>query len=79
MNYLTSISIKGQITIPMVIRKKMNLQKNAKLLVFLNKKTEEIQLKPIPDFFDLAKNLKVKQKRDVLKAREYMEKHYERS
>lgn len=71
------MTIKGQITLPKVIRLKMKLQKNAKLGVFFDEKAGEIRVKPMTDFFELAKTFKVKNKKDVLKAREFLEKNYE--
>lgn len=70
MNYTTSLTVKGQLTIPRLIRKKMKLQKNGKLSVFLDEETNEIRIRPLPDFFELAASLAIKTKKDVLKARE---------
>ncbi|MEK9159789.1 MAG: AbrB/MazE/SpoVT family DNA-binding domain-containing protein [Patescibacteria group bacterium] len=78
MNYTTAMTIKGQITIPNFIRKKMQIQKNTKLSVFLDEKSGEIRVKPLPNFFELAGSMNVKNKKDVMKAREYMENNYER-
>lgn len=57
----------------------MNLKKNTKLVISLDEVTREILVKPLPDFFELAKTIKVKNKKDVLKSREFMENHYERT
>ncbi|MFA4814859.1 MAG: hypothetical protein WC924_01095 [Candidatus Gracilibacteria bacterium] len=56
----------------------MKLKKNIKLSIFLDEKVGEIRVKPLPNFFDLAGKVKIKNKKNVLKAREFMESHYER-
>lgn len=78
MTYTTHITVKGQITIPGAFRKKLQLKKSTKLSISLDEKTGEILVKALPDFFQLAKTLKVQHPKDVMKAREYMENNYER-
>ena len=78
MTYTTGITIKGQITIPSVIRKKMKLERSSKLSIFLDEKSGEIRVKALPNFFELAGSINIKNKKDVMKAREYMENNYER-
>ena len=78
MTYQTTITRKGQITIPKEIRDVLRLTKNKKLIVDFEKGKGEIRIKPSYDFLEVVKGIKVKKKMDVVKAREYMEKHYER-
>lgn len=78
MNYTTSITVKGQITIPRLIRKKMNLKSSTKLSVFLDEKTGEIRVRPLPDFFELVQAIKFKTKKNVMGARKSMDQNYER-
>ncbi len=79
MTYTTNITVKGQITIPGAFRKKLGLKKSTKLSVSLDETTGEILVKRLPDFFQLAKTLKLSRKKDVMGAREFMEKNYERN
>jgi len=78
MVYSTTITKKGQITIPKEIRDVLRLSEGKKLFVEFEKKKEEIRLKPYPDILEIAGKFKVKKKINVLKAREEMEKKYER-
>lgn len=78
MPYQTTITTKGQITIPKEIRDILRLREGRKMSIEIQAKNGEMRLKPYPDILELAGTLKVKKKMNVLKAREYMEKHYAR-
>lgn len=78
MPYQTTITTKGQITIPKEIRDILRLHEGRKMSIEIQAKNDEIRLKSYPDILELAGTLKVKKKMNVLKAREYMEKHYAR-
>lgn len=78
MTYQTTITKKGQITIPKEIRDILKLEEGKKLEVELERRKGEIKIKPAYDFLEIAKKIKVKKKIDPVKAREYMEKFYER-
>ena len=78
MSYQTTITRKGQITIPKEIRELLRLREGRKMSVELEAESEEIRVKPYPDILELAGTFKIKIKKNVLKAREEMEKHYER-
>lgn len=78
MTYQTTITRKGQITIPKEIRKILKLEPGEKLEIKFEKKKKEINIKPAYDFLKFVKKIKVKKKINPVKAREYMEKHYER-
>jgi AbrB family looped-hinge helix DNA binding protein len=78
MTYRTSITSKGQIAIPKEFRDHLQLRPSTRLIVELGSHGREIVIKPPVDFMEFARNIKVKKKIDPVKAREYMEKHYER-
>jgi len=78
MTYQTTITRKGQITIPKEIRDILALESGKKLELELEREKREVRIKPTHDFLELAKKIKVKKKIDPLKAREYMEKFYVR-
>jgi len=76
MSYQTTITKKGQITIPKEIREILRLNEGKTLQIELERKKEEIRIKPTLDFLKIAKEIKVKKKINPVKAREYMEKFY---
>lgn len=78
MHYPATITQKGQITIPKQIRDALALKPAQRIMIDLEKDTKEIKIKPVEDFLDIAKRIRVKKKISVLKAREYFEKNYER-
>lgn len=78
MTYLTTITKKGQITIPKEIRNIFNLEEGKKLELELEREKREVRIKPTHDFLKFVKKIKVKKKVDPVKAREYMEKFYVR-
>lgn len=78
MTYQTTITQKGQITIPKEIREILKLKKGQRLDIEFEGKKKEIKIKPAPDILDLAGTFKTKKKINVLKAREMMERYYER-
>lgn len=79
MTYSTTITEKGQITIPKQIRDVLKLEQGEKLNIEFERKKKEIKIKPTHDFLEIAKKIKVKNKIDPVKAREYMEKFYVRA
>jgi AbrB family looped-hinge helix DNA binding protein len=78
MTYYTTITQKGQIVIPVELRKMLELKVNEKLILEIGENRQEIILKPAVDILDLAGSLKPKRKISALKAREKFEKNYER-
>lgn len=78
MTYQTTITSKGQITIPKEVRDALHLEKNKKLIVEVEQAGKAIRIRPTEDFIALAKQTNVK-KVDPLKARTYMEQEYERT
>ena len=78
MPYQTTITQKGQITIPKAIRDTLSLDRYKNLSIEIRKNKKEITIRPVPDFLKIAKKIRVKKKLDPVKGREYMETHYER-
>lgn len=77
MIYSTTITKKGQITIPKEIREILKLKEGKKLEVELERKKGEIKIKPVPDILDLAGTFKPKRRIiNPVKIREMMEKMY---
>ncbi len=79
MAYSTTITQKGQVTIPKTIREMFQLNRYKKITIEVKKQKQEITLKPAYDFLEVARKIKVKKKIDPVKARAYMETHYERA
>ncbi len=80
MSYQTTITRKGQITIPKKIREILKLKEGEKLEIEFNEKEGLIQLRLLPDILEIAGTFKKSGKRiSILKAREKMEKQYERA
>jgi AbrB family looped-hinge helix DNA binding protein len=78
MTYHTTITQKGQILIPVELRKILELKVNEKLILEIGENRQEIILKSAVDILDLAGSLSPKRKISALKAREKFEKNYER-
>ena len=79
MTYTTTMTSKGQITIPKAFRELLNLKTSSKLTVIFDKKENAVLVKQNPDLLDIANTFKLKNKKNVLKAREAFEKKYERT
>jgi AbrB family looped-hinge helix DNA binding protein len=78
MTYQTTITQKGQITIPKAVRDSLGLKSNASVVIQLDPQGQTATIRPSTDFLEVATRLskKVTVKTDVLKARAYMETHY---
>lgn len=57
MQFTTSVTQKGQTTIPALIRKKLGISSNTKV-VFELKDNNEVSIKPVVDFFALKGSVK---------------------
>jgi len=75
---LSTVTQKGQITVPLDFRKILGLKPYDRVL--FEKKNNKVLLSKAVDIMDLSGSLKPKQNKgmDPLKAREYMETHYRR-
>jgi len=77
MTYQTTITKKGQITIPKEIREILKLAEGKKLDIEFERKRKEIKIKPVLDILDLAGTFKPKRKiENAIKLREKMAKVY---
>lgn len=74
----TTVTQKGQVTLPKMMRDMLNILPNSKVIVSVAK--ESIKIKPVgPDILDLAGTFKIpKGAPRVMEAREFMEKNYSR-
>lgn len=57
MSFITTMTQKGQITIPKMIRGALHVSKSSRFLVRLDAQAGEVRLKPISDFSVLAGSL----------------------
>lgn len=78
MQVITTVTQKGQITIPKQLRDKFGMGKYDKVIVKSAK--NYIQIKPTFDLLDIAGTFHPRKNKNksALEAREYMEKHYKR-
>ena len=67
-------------TIPKDARRSLNITHPGRVVLDFEEKNKSFKIRPIVDILDLAGTFKPRRHRgvSVLKAREYMEKHYER-
>lgn len=79
MSYTTTITQKGQITIPKRLRDVLRIQTGEKLTLELEKSKEAIRVKPAVSLRELAGSFRVKKAIDPVKIREYMERNYTRA
>lgn len=76
MQFITTVTQKGQVTLPKKLRQLFKIEEYSKVLVEPSGGT--IKIKPIEDILDLVGKLRPSSKKPLLKAREAMEKNYRR-
>ncbi|MBI2641003.1 AbrB/MazE/SpoVT family DNA-binding domain-containing protein [Candidatus Roizmanbacteria bacterium] len=76
MQFTTTVTQKGQVTLPKKMRESLNIHEYDKVFVEAGK--DHIKIKPAEDILDLAGKFHKKMRKSILKAREYMEKNYKR-
>ena len=64
MLFTTTVTEKGQATIPTALRKKLGIQPNTKVVFELKNETE-ITLKPVQNFFSLKGSVKSKKQFNI--------------
>ncbi len=72
----TTVTQKGQVTIPLAFRSYLGIEPYSKVKVYLSKRA--VKLEPTFDILDIAPIGKAPRGMDALKAREYMQTHYKR-
>jgi len=79
MQYLTTVTQKGQITLPIVFRKQLAIEPYSKVVLELGKGNQVIKIKATQDILDLAGSFvpRANKNKSVLKAREQMESQYQ--
>ncbi|PIP62615.1 hypothetical protein COW98_03075 [Candidatus Roizmanbacteria bacterium CG22_combo_CG10-13_8_21_14_all_35_9] len=76
MQFITTVTQKGQVTIPKSIRNQIGINLNGRVLVKSNNNVVEIS--PTFDILDLAGTIVPKKMKTIDMARKAMEKHYVR-
>ena len=76
MQFITSVTQKGQVTLPLSIRKIFGVKKYDKVMI--EPADDHIKIKPLEDILDLAGRFKTGSKKPLLKARSVFEKKYKR-
>ncbi len=76
MQVITSVTQKGQVTIPQAMRRRLGIRAFGR--VVLVGAHDHVRVMAAQDILDLAGTYIPKRKKSVLKAREEMEKNYER-
>ena len=64
MQFTSSVTQKGQATIPAAIRRKLGIKPNSKIIFEINNK-EEVSIKPVVDFFSLKGSVKTNKSFDI--------------
>ncbi len=77
MTYKTSVTKKGQMTIPKKLRDALGIDKNTQVEIELDQKNKVLKVKNIPDISEVKGMIK-NPKGGVMKAREKMEEEYKR-
>ncbi|MBI5620341.1 hypothetical protein HY949_01005 [Candidatus Gottesmanbacteria bacterium] len=81
MLYPTTITEKWQMTIPKAVRKSLGLTRTGRVVIAVEPKRKAFMISQPPSLFDLAGTFTPRRNKgvSVLKAREWMERHYERT
>lgn len=73
---ITTVTQKGQITLPIDIRKYLDVQSYDKVMISI--KNSQVVVEPVKDILDFAGSILAIKGKSVLKAREAFEKNYKR-
>lgn len=72
----STITQKGQLTLPKTLRERLGIKTRDKL--FIKEAADHIEIYPTRDILSMAGKLKPKKKKPVLRARRALEKSYQR-
>ncbi len=78
MTQKSSVTKKGQVTIPKKIREELGITPSSQVIFEFSKKKKEAVIRPAPDILDIAGSFEVENPVSPLKTREKMEESYER-
>jgi AbrB family looped-hinge helix DNA binding protein len=78
MTYQTTITKKGQVTVPKAVRDALNIKLGSKVDLTFDEKKKTVKIKPLPSLKDIAGRFKVKNPKNAVEMRAYMERHYRR-
>ncbi len=78
MRYSTTITKKGQMTVPKEVRESFNIIAPSQITMDVDEDKKSFRIIPQKDILDMAGRFKVKKPSGILKAREKYELKYER-
>lgn len=79
MNFTTTITQKGQITLSKMLREMLGMSLGDKIEIeLLDSKKKTVTLKKLPSLNEIAGSFKISQPQDAVKMRDYMQSHYQR-
>lgn len=79
MLYHSSLTIKGQMTIPKELRELLGLSVPSQVFITFDKKTQNILIKKTSSLLSLSGTVKTKKKINMAKLRDMVESTYERN
>lgn len=79
MKGFSTITKKGQVTIPKVFREKLGLKHFTKIALDLDENEGVVKIRASKDILDMAGEFEIEDRRSILKAREALETSYKRS
>lgn len=79
MTYHSTVTKKGQITLPKEVREFLKLSETQRIIIEFEPKNKVAYIKSADDFLEIAKVITPQKRIDPVRAREYLEKSYERT
>ena len=78
MTYQTTITRKGQLTIPKGLREALGLELGRRVILEQEKHSQRVKITAVPSLGSLAGSFRAKTPRDPIALRKRMERHYKR-
>ena len=78
MSFQSTITRKGQLTIPKDVREFLGLRLGERVLIDLDRRHKQVKITPLPTLEELAGSFRVKSPVDPVMLRKKMEKSYQR-